>query len=344
MKVAVLNLQPPLLSLDGLEPIHKRLVVELPIHAGVHPSVTVWAKRDHISWVIRTAVTDSPSMVRLQVGDSVWCTERCCGGTSFTVPSRSRQHVAAHIGAALVNGAHRRASRQGNFGGLQCRGSQEPKRGLGFMLLISRCLDVNGVQRPQFEDKCPTLLPAPIGCYALEQFFAYPLTVKTEPAVSLLAKKEQALAVIGVGCDGFISTDHQHVANLTLAEVLEDAVRSETVAVPVLLPFRPRDCNHQRVARWCDDSSLLLTTIARVNVRSPVVSAPTLERPLGQRHRQFSPSVRRLQRSLRPSRYPRPWIIVSAMRASLADKQGGSVSKATMPLLPLAAVAKGDGG
>lgn len=344
MKEATLNLQPPLLGFDGLEPIHKRLVVELPIHAGVHPSVAVWAKRDHISRVIRTAVTDSPSMVRLQVRGPAWCTERRCSGTTFTAPSGSRQHVAAHIGAPLVNRAHRGACRQRNFGGLQCRGSQEPKWGLGFMLLISRCLDVNSVQRPQFEDKRPTLLPGPVGCYALEQFLADPLTVKTEPAVSLLAKKEQALAVIGVGCDGFISTDHQHVANLALAEVLEDAVRSETVAVPVLRSFRPSDCNHQRVARWRDDSSLLLTTITRVNVRSPVVGAPALERPIGQRHRQFSPSMLRLQRSLRPSPYPRPAIIVSAMRAPLTEKQGGSVSKATMPLLPLAAVATGGGG
>lgn len=52
----------------------------------VHPAVTVWAKRDHVSGMIEAAIGDPVDVVGFQVGGTFLARERCWRAAALAHP------------------------------------------------------------------------------------------------------------------------------------------------------------------------------------------------------------------------------------------------------------------
>ena len=68
--------------------------------------------------------------------------------------------------------------------------------------------------------------------------------------------------------DSEISALHDHVADLSLAEILKNAIVASAVRITVFESFLTSDNNHERVLRWRYDAALLLTAVLRMNIES----------------------------------------------------------------------------
>src|SRR5262245_35241891 len=76
-----------------------------------------------------------------------------------------------------------------------------------------------------------------------------------------------------------VTSAKAHVADLAFAEVFEDAVSPIAVGVPMLESFFACDDDYQWVLCRRNNSSLLLSAKARVNVEPPIVNAANLKAP-----------------------------------------------------------------
>jgi hypothetical protein len=76
-----------------------------------------------------------------------------------------------------------------------------------------------------------------------------------------------------------VASTKAHIANLTLAEILENAIGAVTIRISVFEAFFTCDNNNQRMIRGSYDTALLLPAIAAVNIEPPVVNAANLETP-----------------------------------------------------------------
>lgn len=285
-KILVADLLWQRLEFDRPKLTGQRSVVGFAISARVNTSVAIRTEGDDEARIIRPAIADPANVVRFQVGRAIRPRERCRRRAPLATLARTREYIAAHIVAPLVNRTGRRCTWCRDFSSRHRRRSQCLQRRarcyLGVIFEID--LDIHRLERTELKDEGSTHGTSSVRSLTLNHPLADPFPVVAEPAAALHPKQEQAFTVRCVVRDCPVATGHLHVADLAFAEILEDTVRSQPVAIAMLLPLFTGDDDYEWVLAGSDYSSPLLAGEAGVNVFLSIVSPAAFKRPFGQLH------------------------------------------------------------
>lgn len=95
-----------------------------------------------------------------------------------------------------------------------------------------------------------------------------------------LLKDEQVFAIYGMVTNGAISADHDHITDLAFASVTIRTVRHQPISISVFVSAMAGENKNARHACWRCNATLLLATIAGMDVGAPIIAFIDGERPI----------------------------------------------------------------
>lgn len=270
----------PYFRLDLIHSYPESLVVGRPVKACVNAAMAIRTERNHKARMVRPSVTYAANVVRLEVGRSVEPRKRSPGFAAFAAAYRPGKHVVPDVGASLVDvpNAGYLVRRKDAGGGERAPlklVERRVRRALGgccFHPFNDRR------QRPKFKNNRIPLIAVPVGSAPNVVPFVDHFVYELQSSVRA-PKEKEAFAAGGVICDGLVARIHSHVADLTFAKVLEDAIGPPFIGISVLASFLPCDDEDQRKPPGHENATLLLSPEARVNVLASIIDAPLLKAP-----------------------------------------------------------------
>lgn len=274
----------PALSLNPAELADQFRVVVIAVYSVVDAAVAGRTEPNDEMGIVRPAVAETTSVMRLDVGRPVAPSKWSICLATFTAIASSPQHIVPHIAATLIDRAHALHGIGRSCGSKRALPKVTQKR-----RLIGRVINlfIDGIDRYQFENNRVSNLSGPVGVWLDLIAFTNHLIHKSQSADYGL-KEQNSLSVDGMISEGTVGANQLHGAPLAMAEIIESAV-FPSVIVTVLLAFSAGDYNDHRIPSRGDHATLLLAAKPPMDVGPPVVHPSTFKTPA---HPRSSPNLK----------------------------------------------------
>ncbi len=263
-------------DLDRLHLLPEVAIVRGAVDARMNPPMAIRTQSYNKPRIIRAAIGKAANVVRLEVGNAVGPHKWGTLAATFAMSNRSRDHVITHVTASLENRCAR-----GAFGrrGFRCSKRPFPKGreasdGRG---QIGHTFD-NIFDQSQFKNDRITQVAEPIGGRANLVAFADHFSLEHNASRGDF-EKQYTFAVRGMMGDCSVTLLHDHVTDLALAKILEDAVIAPTVAVSVFFAFFTGENDDNRVFGGGSDPAALLAIKSGMNISAPAIHPANFKSP-----------------------------------------------------------------
>ncbi len=263
-------------DLDRLHLIPEVAIVRRAVGARMNASMTVRTQSYNEPRIVRAAIGKPANVVRLQVGNAVCPYKWGRLAATFAMSNCSRNHVITNITASLENRGAR-----GAFGrcGFRCSKRPFPKGREGSVRRgqIGHAFD-NIFDQSQFKNDRITQVAEPIGGRANLVALADHFPLENNASRGDF-EKQYAFAVRGMMGDCSVTLLHDHVTDLALAKILEDAVIAPTVAVSVFFAFFTGENDDNGVFGGGSDPAALLAIESGMNISAPAIHPANFKSP-----------------------------------------------------------------
>lgn len=268
---------------DQFDEVQHFFVSDFRVSTIVGSPMAVWAKADHEARVVWSTIAHAANVMNFQEGCTAWCGERRRMTAVFAFALGTSKYIVSHGFASFVDSAGLGLTLAWFAG---CRSESTFAKcceisSIGFNRRFGHSLN-HSIEWSKLKNKGVPHRAFCIWCSAFEKPFNNVLAFEAKP-VLCLAEKQEVFAVLGVVDYCFVATQHDHVADLTFAEILEDTVRPQAVFVTVLTTFFARHNDDEVMFLRRDYPALLLAGKLGVNVLAPIVGATYLKSPCHRR-------------------------------------------------------------
>lgn len=264
------------LGLNGLHASQEFAVVRRAVGTRVNSAMAIRAKRDHKARVVRTAVSKTPNVVRLEIGHAIDAKEGSRLATPLAMSFGTRNNIVAHVATAFEHGCSRlRFARSGVGGGESALAqlAEVRRRWRHFVNLLDHSGDAPQLEHDGVAQISKTIRRLFDVVRLIDVLVFEPKTVRVLP-------EEQKARTIGrVGDDGRVASLHRHGTDLALSKVFKYPVGPKAVSVSMRQAFFAGDYDNQLVLGRRNNAALLLPAEACVDIGPSVIDPAPLETP-----------------------------------------------------------------